>query len=73
MSAYATVYRVQCWTFKIWRDMLGMPDGDIAAPMGHPVGLLRVLPPYRTADCLAARKAVADRARYLRRQHEARA
>jgi hypothetical protein len=53
--------------------MLGMPDGDIAAPMGHPVGLLRVLPPYRTADCLAARKAVADRARYLRRQHETRA
>ena len=73
MSAHATVYRVQCWTFKIWRDMLRMPAGDIAAPMGHPVALLRVLPPYRTPACLAARKAVADRVRHLRRQHEAHA
>jgi len=66
MSAYATVYRVQCQTFQIWRAMLAMPAGDIAAPVGHPVGLLRVLPPYRTPASLAARKAVADRMRAIR-------
>lgn len=66
MSAYTTVYRVQCQTFEIWRDMLSVPSGDIAAPVGHPIGLLRVLPPYRTAASLAARKAVADRMRAIR-------
>jgi len=63
MSAYATVYRVQCQTFAIWRDMLALPDMPMATPMGHPVGLLRALPPYRTPACLAARKAVSDRMR----------
>lgn len=66
MAAYITVYRVQCRTFRIWRDMLAMPSGDIAAPVGHPIGLLRVLPPYRTAVNIAARKAVADRMRAIR-------
>ena len=69
MSAYATVYRVQCQTAKIWREMLGMPDGAIAAPMGHPICLLRLLPPYRTPASLAVRKAVADRMRKIR-QHD---
>jgi hypothetical protein len=66
MSAYTTVYRVQCQTFQIWRDMLSVPSGGIAAPVDHPIGLLRVLPPYRTAASLAARKAVADRMRAIR-------
>ena len=66
MSAYTTVYRVQCQTFQLWRDMLSVPPGGIAAPVDHPIGLLRVLPPYRTAASLAARKAVADRMRAIR-------
>ena len=68
MSAYATVHRVQCRTFSVYRAMLGLPHGDIAAPMGHPIALLRLLPPYRTPASLAARKAVADHMRALRAQ-----
>ena len=66
MSAYEIVYRVQCKTFAIWREMLGIPDGDIAAPVGHPISILRIRPEYRTEACKVARKALANRVRSMR-------
>ena len=71
MSAYQLIYRVQCKTFAVYRQMLGMPEGDLAVPGNHPIGLLRVLRAYRTAECLNARKAVADRMRAIRARERA--
>jgi len=66
MSAYATVYRVQCRTFAEYRAMHGLSAGALATPINHPVLLLRLLPAYRTPASLAVRKALADRMRAIR-------
>ncbi len=60
------VFRSQVKTFNIYREMLGIAGGDIAAPMGHPIMLLRLLPAYRTPASVRVRKLVADRMRAIR-------
>jgi hypothetical protein len=66
MSAYKTVYRVQCKTAGILRDLWQLPE-NVATTPEHPLMFFRLLPAYRCAKSLALRKMVADKMRDIRK------
>jgi len=69
MSAYETVYRVQCKTFAVLLDLWKLPE-NLATTPDHPVMLFRVVPAYRCPKSLQIRKMVADKVRAMRNQNE---
>ena len=60
------VYKVQVHTAQIAKQILGLPDADLATSTNHPMMLLRPLPGYRSAQSLALRKRIADIVRQSR-------
>lgn len=70
MNSYSRVYSVQCRTFEVLREILGIAeigkDQGYATGPNHPFVHFRVLPAYRDAYSLKLRKAVADRMRARR-------
>ena len=63
------VYKAQCFTASILRDLYGLPNGDIATrgdDTGHPLNYFRVVHAYRCAKSREIRKRVAKAAIELR-------
>ena len=62
------VYKAQVATFNIAKQLLNMPNSDIATSGNHPILHLRLAKPYRNAYSIALRKQVADAMRLKRKQ-----
>lgn len=60
------VYKVQCFTFKLAKELLGLPKGDFVTTGNHPIVNFRAAPAYRDAKALHLRKTVADIVRQKR-------
>ena len=69
MSAYETVYRVQCKTAAVLLDLWKLPQ-NLATTPNHPIMLFRLVPAYRCPKSLQIRKMVADKVRAMRNQNE---
>jgi hypothetical protein len=62
------VYKAQVATSNMAKQLLNMPNGDIATSGNHPILHLRLAKPYRNAYSIALRKQVADAMRLKRKQ-----
>ena len=69
MSAYEIVYKVQCQTAAILRDLWQLPD-NLATRPDHPYMLFRLVPAHRCAASLKIRKMVADQVKQTRRMQK---
>jgi hypothetical protein len=69
MSAYKTVYKVQCKTAAVLSDLWKLPE-NLATTPDHPIMLFRVVPAHRCTKSLQIRKMVADKVRAMRKQGE---
>jgi hypothetical protein len=66
-SAYETVYKVQCKTASVLKNIWNLPH-NLATDMNHPMMLFRLVPAYRCAKSIQLRKMVADKVREIRKQ-----
>ena len=66
-SAYETVYKVQCKTASVLKNIWNLPD-NLATTTDHPMMLFRLVPAYRCAKSIQLRKMVADKVREIRKQ-----
>lgn len=62
------VYKVQCFTFGLAKQLLGLPKGDVVTTGNHPIVNFRASPAYRDASALRLRKAVSDIVRQQRKE-----
>jgi len=69
MSAYEIVYKVQCQTAAILRNLWQLPE-NLATRPGHPYALFRLVPAHRCASSLKIRKMVADQVKQTRRMQK---
>jgi len=67
MHAYETVYKVQCKTFSVLKNIWNLPD-NLATTTDHPMMLFRLVPAHRCAKSIQLRKMVADKVREIRKQ-----
>jgi hypothetical protein len=67
MQAYETVYKVQCKTASVLKNIWNLPD-NLATTTDHPMMLFRLVPAYRCAKSIQLRKMVADKVREIRKQ-----
>ena len=67
MQAYETVYKVQCKTFSVLKNIWNLPD-NLATTTDHPMMLFRLVPAHRCAKSIQLRKMVADKVREIRKQ-----
>ena len=66
-SAYETVYKVQCKTASVLKNIWNLPH-NLATTTDHPMMLFRLVPAYRCAKSIQLRKMVADKVREIRKQ-----
>jgi hypothetical protein len=66
-SAYETVYKVQCKTASVLKNIWKLPD-NLATTPNHPIMLFRLVPAHRCAKSIQLRKMVADKVREIRKQ-----
>jgi hypothetical protein len=66
-SAYETVYKVQCKTASVLKNIWKLPD-NLATTTDHPMMLFRLVPAHRCAKSIQLRKMVADKVREIRKQ-----
>jgi len=67
MQAYETVYKVQCKTASVLKNIWNLPD-NLATKTDHPMMLFRLVPAHRCAKSIQLRKMVADKVREIRKQ-----
>lgn len=66
-SAYDTVFKVQCKTYSVLKNIWNLPE-NLATTTDHPMMLFRLVPAHRCAKSIQLRKMVADKVREIRKQ-----